>query len=412
MTLPDRDALRARFPALSGETVFLDNAGGAQVPDRVAEAARRYYLESYVQLGADYDLSRRASATVDRARAFAERLCHADPERHTVVLGPSTSVLCSMLAREFGRTRDPKRRAVVIQDAGHESNLGPWTRLGDHRRGFEVRTWRVRPGDAAEVVLADLEALLDDRVAVVAIHHVSNLLGRIEEVRAVADRVHAHGALLVVDGVAFAPHRAVDVQALDADFYVFSTYKVYGPHMAVLCGKRAAFEQLTGDNHYFTLDAGAPYAFELGGVNHEGCAALLGVQEYLAFAAGRDPATDLDRAGIETAFEHFATLEAPLTQRLLEALATRPDVRIIGPAQAGRDRVPTVSFAHRERPSREIAQACNEQGLGIRFGHFYAHRLTTALGLDPDDGVVRTSLVHYNTESEVDRLLRAFDELL
>ena len=399
---------RACFPGLRGADVLLDNAGGSQVPVDVADRVRSYFLDDYVQLGADYRTSRRAVATVDDARAFARQLCGAGPD-DPVILGPSTSALCAALADAHARAPVDGRDEVVVCDAGHESNIGPWVRLAD--RGYRVRVWRADPA-TGDLSLADLDALLSERTRIVAVHHVSNILGRIEDVPAIVSRAHAVGARVVVDGVAFAPHQAVDRAGLDADFYVFSTYKVYGPHMAILCGSKAAFAGLVGANHYFVPESDVAYRFELGGVSHEGCAGLLGTRDYFARVADVAPA-DLDRAGVERAYRAFAAWEEGPMQSLVRALSARQDVRLIGPASADPSiRVPTVSFVVQGRSSREVVLACNERGFGIRYGHFYAHRLIEALGLEPTDGVIRASLVHYTTQDEVDGLLATLDEVL
>jgi cysteine desulfurase family protein (TIGR01976 family) len=404
----DHEDVRAAFPGLESPDVLLDNAGGSQLPRQVADRVRAHLLHAYVQLGADYRTSRRAVATVEAARSFCRTLVHAG-EAGEVVLGSSTSALAAMLADAHARAPAPGRDEVIVCDAGHEANIGPWVRLAE--RGHQLRWWRIDP-ESQECRLADLDALLSERTRLVAVHHVSNLLGRIEDVAEIARRAHAVGAAVVVDGVAFAPHRAVDVQALGADFYLFSTYKVYGPHMAVLFGRHEAWQGLPGPNHFFVPPDAVPYRFELGGVSHEGCAGLLGTRDYLAEVAGV-PSEALDRPAVERAFARFAGWEQEPMEAFVGWCRVRTDLRWIGPATAEPAvRVPTLSFVHATRSSREIVQACNRRGLGIRFGHFYAHRLATALGLDPDDGVVRTSLVHYNTVDEVERLCGVLDEVL
>jgi selenocysteine lyase/cysteine desulfurase len=260
--------------------------------------------------------------------------------------------------------------------------------------------------------------LLNDRTKIVAIVHTSNLLGEIIDVAPIASIVHDAGAKLIVDGVAYAPHRAIDVATLDVDWYVYSTYKVYGPHMAALFGRDDALAELTGPNHFFIPRDEVPYKFELGGASHEGCAGLLALGQYLAFLAGvEDRVGDLmepsiDRPSIERAFDVMTALEAPLQQKLIDYLSGRPGVRIIGPAHAGSSRVGTVSFIHERLPSREIVEAAHRNEIGIRNGHMYAYRLCQALDLDPTDGVVRVSLVHYNNEAEIDRLISAFEAIL
>jgi len=401
---------RRRFPALlaadRGEhpeptTVFLDNAGGSQVPQATIDAMTRYLAETYVQLGADYRESRRAVATVEAARGFVRTFMGGDGIGE-VVLGPSTSTLCYHLAEAFARAPKDGRNEIVVCDGGHESNIGPWCRLAN--RGFEIRWWQM-DRETTAFRLEDLDALLSERTSVVAMHHVSNLLGRVEPVADVCRRARAVGARTVIDGVAFAPHRAVDVAALGADFYVFSAYKVFGPHMAALFGRHEAFAGLVGPNHYFVPEDAVPYRWELGGVNHEGCGGLLGTAAYLAEVAGVAP-EDLDRSAIAKAFARFQEWEAPLQAELLGFLEGHPDYRVIGPGD-GPDRVATVSFTYRHRTSRDVAEHLNAQGLSVRYGHFYAHHLTQALDLDPDAGVLRASLVHYNTLDDVRRLTAA-----
>jgi len=409
--LPALEALRAevrgRFPALAGGDVLLDNAGGTQVPLAVADRVRDYMLRSFVQVGADYDTAKTATQTVARARTTIETLMGAGAGQ--VALGPSTSALCAMLADCIRRAPRSPRNEIVVSEAGHEANAGPWLRLA--REGFEPKLWRL---DRARqgCPLDELERLVSERTLLVALPHVSNLLGRVERLAEAVEIAHRAGARVVVDGVAYAPHRVMDVAAWGVDWYVFSIYKVFGPHMSALYGSREALAEIEGPNHFFVDPRDVPYKLELGGVLHEGCAGILGLGDYLPAVAGRAPEHPLRRETVVAAFTAIDALERPLTERLLGYLRGRADVRIIGPAGADERRVPTVSFVHAKRSSREIALAANAAGLGIRYGHFYAHRLAAALGLDPDDGVVRVSLVHYNSPEEVERLIAFFEEFL
>jgi len=416
----DVERVRSWFPALAGDTVYFENAGGSQVPGCVGDAIRHYMLNTYVQLEAGYAIADRCDEVVNGAHGFIARMVNGEATGK-VILGPSTSQLVSMLAGAYRDILEPGDE-IIVAAAGHEANIGPWMKLADD--GFEVRLWPAGK-DGGTGSIADLESLLTERTKIVALVHVSNLLGEIIDVRAVADVAHAAGARVVVDGVAFAPHRAIDVAAWDVDWYVYSAYKVYGPHMAALYGRRDAIAELTGPNHFFVPRRSVPYKFELGGVNHEGCAALLALQPYLRFLAGAsdaEPPPDgpdvvprgvtIDRDTIVGAYETMTALELPLQERLVEYLRSKPAVRIVGPAHAGPDRVPTISFVHETRRSREIVAAAHADNIGIRNGHMYAHRLCESLGIDLEDGVVRVSLVHYNTMDEVDRLIEALDPVL
>jgi cysteine desulfurase family protein (TIGR01976 family) len=401
----DRERIRAQFPALAGDTVFLENAGGSQVPAVVADRTRDYMLTNYVQIGASYPLSRSATELVAEAHDFVRVMMNGrDGE---VILGPSTSALLRMLADCYAQILKPGAEIVVAQ-TGHEANVGPWKRL--ERLGFKLRWWEMDPA-TFRCPLARLGELLSARTALVAFPHVSNLLGEIVDVKAVTELAHEAGTRVVVDGVAYAPHRAMDVAAWNVDWYAYSTYKVYGPHMAALWGRSDALAELEGPNHFFVPADELPYKFELGGPSHEGCAGIRGLRDYLAFLVEVEP-HELDRVAVEKAFAIMTACEMPLQARLLAYLRSRKDVRIIGPTDDGPSRVGTISFVHDRKSSAEIAGTVDRAGIGIRHGHMYAYHLCEAAGLDPEDGVVRTSLVHYNTPAEIERLIEVLDVAL
>jgi len=361
-------------------------------------------LESYVQLGAGYDLSQRATAVVQEAHDFVRLLMGG--QEGEVILGPSTSALLQMLADSYSRVLEPGREIIVAQ-TGHEANVGPWVRM--ERSGMKIRWWQMDP-ETLTCSLDQLDELLNERTAIVALPHVSNLLGEIVDISAISGLAHQAGARVVADGVAFAPHRAMDVAGWGVDWYAYSTYKVYGPHMGAMWGSAAAVAELTGPNHFFIDDV--PYQFELGGVCHEGCAGILGLADYLKVVVEVNPESELSRAEVEQAFEVMTACERPLISELIDYLESRSDVRIVGPSHDGTDRVGTVSFVHSSKSSREITEFVDASGVAIRHGHMYAYRLCEAAGLDPDDGVVRISLVHYNTLEEIDRLIGVLHEAL
>ncbi len=404
----DPDAIREWFPALRSADILLDNAGGSQVPRTVIDRVRDYFVNSFVQVGADYPAGKRATQTIDDARRVLEVLVNCGDTGH-VAMGPSTSVLCARLAQSYAQAPIPGRDEIIVCQAGHEANVGPWTRMA--AAGYTVKWWNIEH-QAFTNPLDELEALLSERTRILAVPHVSNLLGRIDDARTWSRMAHAVGARIVVDGVAFAPHRAIDVQALEVDWYVFSIYKVYGPHMAAMFGTHEAFAEISGPNHFFVDPADMPDKFELGGVLHEGCAGVLGLPDYFNFLADRPDRTPFDRDTVNRAYDTMTDCELPLQRQLIEYLRTKEQVRLIGPLQTDRSRVGTISFVHRSKSSKEIVLAANEQDIGIRYGHFYAHRLASALVRDPEDGVVRISLVHYNTAEEIDRVIACLETLL
>jgi cysteine desulfurase family protein (TIGR01976 family) len=408
LTSIDTEQIREQFPALKSKEVFLDNAGGSQLPGVVIDRIQDFMINEFVQLGADYNTSRVATLTIEDAHAFVEMLMNG-VGLGKVILGPSTSALCAMLADCYARALDPKRNEVIVCESGHEANISPWARLAN--RGYTVKTWRVDK-DTFECPISSLRELLSERTRILAVPHVSNILGKIEDVKEIGRLAHEVGARIVVDGVAYSPHRAMDVADWDVDWYVYSTYKVYGPHMAAMFGTNEAISEIEGPNFFFVDPADVPYKFELGGVLYEGCAGVLGLKDYLNILLGRPPREEIDRQGIEKAFDIMTAYELPLQKQLIEYLIQKDKVRIIGPSDTGASRVCTISFVHESKTSKEIVLAANDRGIGIRYGHFYAYYLAVALGLDPDDGVVRTSLVHYNSREEIDRLIECFEDVL
>ena len=386
----DLDFVRAQFPALSSGYVYLDNAGGSQTLGRVADRVRDYLLTTNVQLGASYAISEESTARVDAAARGAAEYIGAQPGE--VVLGSSTTQLLHNLSRAMEPSLSPGDE-IVVSTADHEANVGPWKRLA--ARGVVVKKW---PLDRETLRLEErgLAPLLTKRTRLVAFTHASNVLGSIHDVAALTRFVHAHGAEVCVDGVAFAPHRRVDVGAWDVDYYVFSFYKVYGPHMALLYGKRAHLEKLAGINHDFIDEV--PYKLQPGNVNFELSHGVGGVFEYIAALGG--PAR---------AFDAIAEQEERLAKRLLTFLATVPGARVHGERTADRTRrVPTIGFTVDGVSPERIVRGVDPHGVGIRHGDFYAKGLMGELGVSPE-GVVRVSAVHYNTEAELDRAIAALE---
>ena len=376
------------------------------MPRTVIEGVQNHLTHNMVQLGAGYPASDRATGTVERAHEFVGRMMGGEGKGLTI-LGSSTTQLLHMLAGCYAKVW--KSGAVVLTETAHEANVGAWLEL--ERLGIEIRWWKMDP-ETFQCGLEDLEALLQDgNVRVVAFPHVSNLLGQVVDVEEITQLAHRHGAKVVVDGVAYAPHRAITVADWDVDWYVFSTYKVYGPHAAALWGRQDAVDEIHGPNHFFVPD-GIAYKFELGGASHEACAGLLGLEPYLRSLIGADSTTPVTTTVAHRAMDRCMNMEIPLQESLVAFLKAQ-SVRIVGPISGGLDRVPTIAFLHPTKPSAWIANQVNASGkMGIRNGNMYAYRLCDRAGIDTVDGVVRVSMVHYNTLEEVDALIKTLEPLL
>ncbi|HKI59140.1 MAG TPA: cysteine desulfurase-like protein [Trueperaceae bacterium] len=406
----DLSWVRSQFPALSGDWVYFDNAGGSQTLQSVADRVSDYLLSTNVQLGASYAVSQEAGRRVAEATRAMAGVINARDE-HEVVIGASTTQLLANLALAM-RPQLREGDEVIVTNCDHEANIGPWARLAD--QGVTVKTWKVDPG-TLELRLEDLAPLMSGRTRLVTFTHASNILGTINPVADIARFVHEHGARVCVDAVSYAPHRAVDVQAWDVDYYVFSAYKVYGPHVAVLYGKRELLEELGTINHYFVPDHDVPRKLQPGSVNYELSYGLLGVSEYLEALAVRHADTPADslHGRVAQAYAVMAEQEQALATTLLDYLRDKPGVRIYGQDRAdGAGRVPTVSFTAAGLDPATVAAHVDGAYIGIRYGDFYARRLIEALGLGERNGVVRVSMVHYNTLEELDALIACLDELL
>lgn len=404
------DMIRAEFPALHTRTVYLDNAGGSQVLRRVADRIHDYLLTTSVQLGASYAESQAASEKVLMARRSVAELINAQHDEE-VVMGGSTTGLMFLLTEAIL----PSIQAgdeIIVTNSDHEANIGGWLRLA--KAGALIKVWEVHR-DSLQLELADLDALLTTRTKWVAMTHASNVLGTINPVCEVAKRAHAVGARLCVDGVAYAPHRLVDVQDSGADVYVFSFYKVFGPHHAVLWGKRDFLLSLPSLNHHFIGAEILPYKLQPGNVNFELSYGCIGISEYLAHIGttlGAAP-TVSNRQRMQLAFDAFSQHEDRLAEKLLAYLRSKPTVKIIGLSQLGKNqRMPTISFVVANRLSEAVVRHMDGFNIGIRFGDFYAKRLISALDLAAHGGVVRVSIAHYNTAEEIDLLVRHLDEAI
>lgn len=405
----DIEFARSFFPALKTPWALFDNAGGSVPARQVIERIAAYMSTHAVQLGASYDLSVEAGQAVQSGRQAAARLLGADVDE--TVLGPSSTALVNRLAEALLPTWSAGDE-VVVTNLDHETNVGAWRRL--ESRGIVVREWAFRD-ETTKLELEDLEPLLNGRTRLVAFTHCSNIVGSIHDVSAITAKIRAAGALSCVDGVAYAPHRQVDVKALGADFYIASLYKVFGPHVGVMYGRREALLAGRNVNHFFVGEDETCYKYEPGGVMHEAVAALGGIGDYLdaihAHHGGDPAASQAERTGF--AFDLFAKAEAELVAPLLDFLESAPRVRVIGSHEASPlVRVPTVAFTVEGCQASRVPQALDQGRVAIRYGHFYAYRAVEAMGLAEQEGVVRASLLHYNSPEEVTRLIEALDAFL
>jgi len=409
MTKLDMPFIRQQFPALSGNWTLFDNAGGSQVALQVADRLTDYLLKTNVQLGASYETSVISGERVrESQQKMADYINAGFPEE--IILGSSTTMLLQNLSRSMENTLQPGDE-VIITDSDHEANVGPWINLA--KKGVVVKTWKINQQNF-RLELDELEKLMSPRTKLVAFPYASNILGTINPVKEIASFVHERGAKVCVDAVAFAPHRKIDVSELDVDYLVFSFYKVYGPHYSLLYGKKEHLQELPGINHFFIGEDDIPYKLQPGNVNYELSYSLLGVIDYLETVYDHhwDEETGF-KEKMKAVFDLFAEQEEKLATLLLEFLKTKKNIKIIGESASSKNvRVPTVSFIVDGVNSNKIPVKVDKHKIAIRYGDFYARRLIESLGLLERDGVIRVSMVHYNTVEEVKALIKVLDQIL
>lgn len=412
MTSLDLDFVRAQFPAFSHrdteQWAHLENAGGSYVPKQVIDLLNTFMTATKVQPYWDFEPSARAGAAMDLAKSRLPATFNAG--RDDTHFGPSTTQNTYVLAQAL-RTTMTNGDEVIVTNQDHEANIGSWRRLSE--TGIVVKEWGVDP-TTGMLDLSDLRALLTDRTALVAVTHASNVAATINPIWEIAQLVHAHDGLLCVDGVAYAPHATIDVQELGCDIYLYSAYKTYGPHVGMMYVTADLAQRVGNQGHYFNAGS-ATGRLVPAGPNHAEVAATAGIMGYYDAVHehhfGHRPVDDANL--LADVFGLFAAHEQSLMEPLGELLTSRDGVRLVGsPLFAHTARAPTFAFATPKLSSSSIYQALIDARVSCGYGHFYAPRLLSALDLDLDDGVVRLSLVHYNSPDEIERALNVLDAIL
>ncbi len=409
--------VRAHFPALAGDAIYFDNPGGTQVAREVLQRMQDYLIQSNANHGGMFRTSRASDAIVAEARqALADFLNAASP--HEIVFGPNMTTLTFHISRSLARTLQPGDELVVTR-LDHDANISPWLMVAQDR-GCTVRWVNFREQDCT-LDMQSLEEQINERTKIVAVGYASNAVGTINDVRRAVELAHRVGALAYIDAVQYAPHRPIDVQALDCDFLVCSAYKYFGPHLGVLYGKYHLLDSLTA---YKVRPASNEPGekFETGTQSFEAIAGTLGAMEYLQWLGqtfGASFVSQLSgrysgrRLALKQAMATIQEYELELNHSLLETLSSIPGLRIWGITDPHRleQRVPTFSFTLDGWRPEAVADALGNDNIYVWNGNYYALAVTERLGLEEQGGMVRVGLVHYNTQSEIERLQGAMQRL-
>ena len=398
----DLDFVRAQFPAFStdlGQKIgFLDNAGGSYVAGAVIDRLTDFYTNYKVQPYGANPLSNKAGEAMDLGRQTMADLLNVPSD--LVTLGASSTQCFNTLAQACVPLVQ-KGCEVIVSEQDHESNIGGWERLCQ-QQGATLKIWKVEP-ESGELELAALEEFLNPRTVLVAVTHSSNIIGTLNPINEIAQRVRRVNARLVVDGVSFAPHYWPNVDELDVDAYVFSTYKTYGTHQGVMVVREDFLNELAPQCHFFNV----PYPtkrLDTAGPDHASIAALAGIGDYFSnlydhhFGSAKVPLHTKARAMADLMNQH----ETKLCAYLLENLTALP-VRLFGRTTT-KQREANIALTASVISSKALADGLVDYNIAAKNGHFYAFRLLQAMGVeDMNDGVLRISLSHYNTQEEVER---------
>lgn len=406
----DLNFVRAQFPAFDSPVLsshaFFENAGGSYPCRAVVERLTRFYTHRKVQPYAPYPASQLAGAEMDEARTRLAEMMNV--AREEVSFGPSTSANTYVLAQAVrGWLRDQAGAAIVVTHQDHESNTGVWRRLAED--GVEVREWQIDP-QTGSLDPQDLRGLLaDGRVRLVAFPQCSNVVAEINDVTMISAMAREAGARTVVDGVSYAPHGFPDVAALGCDVYLFSAYKTYGPHQGIMVLRQDFGMALPGQAHFFNQSV-LYKRHTPAGPDHAQVAACAGMADYVDDLAAHHGITGDAVARNRAVHDLMRAHEMAVIAPLLDYLAARNDLRLIGPRRA-EDRAPTVAVAL-DRDALSVAEALGRDGIACGGGDFYAVRPLAALGVDAAKGVLRMSATHYTSADEVARLIAALDRAL
>jgi cysteine desulfurase family protein (TIGR01976 family) len=407
------ETVRAAFPSLTRPPGFLffDNAAGAQVPQSVLDAVNHHLLECNVQRGGRYAKSREVDEMVLRARHSVADLVNARDARE-IAFGMNATSFIRLVSLAIGQTLD-KRNEIVVTDLDHEANVATWLAL--ERAGAKFSWWKVR--EDRNLHVDDLIPLVSSKTRLVACTLASNALGSIVDVAAAAGVAHASGAEIFLDAVHYGPHGLIDVQAFDCDYLVCSGYKILGPHMGFLWGRRELLERLPTFREDFIPDE-PPGKIEAGTFVYENVAGMDAAVRYLETLgqslAGNDATAKSEsmRSALRRAFEAIRVYEESLSLEMLRVLNDCGAV-IYGVTEKElmSQRVPTLCFNLPNIYPARITEELAKQNIGVRDGHMYTPRLMKRLGLPIETGAARASLVHYNTVEEVRRFGRVLAEM-
>jgi selenocysteine lyase/cysteine desulfurase len=401
-------AVRQLFPFYanaSNPKVFLESAGGAQVPQCVIDAIAASLSHRHrARIGAQAKLD---------AKATLALILGASLDKYSISFGTNATSLLSQLAQEYVRTgRLTSSDEIIICTENHLANVSPWVEAAQ-AVGATIVWCHVVPMSSSptspQAVSSALTDLVTSRTRLVVLSHASNILGELRNISSLKKTIKSLSdgrAQIVVDGVAAVPHVYADLDAMDVDWYVISCHKLFGPHLGVLVGQNNTADGLN---------------LEQGTVNYEACAGVRGLGDYVSKLAcllqgksNRDEVVPLRRESVKAAYRLIALVERPLCSQLYDLLSRSPNVELLqSHPSTPAERIPVVSFQHSHVSSERIVEACEEGGVIARNGMFLScGHFRQDFSIEADKGgVVRLSMAHYSLPSDIQRLVKVLEAI-
>tara|TARA_Y100000768_G_scaffold356331_1_gene310619 strand:- start:897 stop:2147 length:1251 start_codon:yes stop_codon:yes gene_type:complete len=407
----DLEFVRSQFPAFSDPVCkdwsFFENAGGSYVPKQVIDKLNEFMVSTKVQPYADYPMAKTAGENMDLATELFAKMINANNKE--IIIGGSTSINLYVLSNALKYSIKPGDE-VIVTNQDHEANISPWRRLSEV--GANIKEWKINP-NTAELEIKNLEELITNKTKIVAVTHCSNIVGSVNNLKKISELAHKYNAIVIGDGVSYAPHGFPDVKELGVDFYTFSLYKTYGPHLALLYGKEEILKSLPNQNHQF-LDGSYPYTINPGGPNHEELVSLIGIYEYMMelYKHHYNNEEISIRKKITEINKLISDHEQEISNPILDYISKKENLKLIGKNKiSNKDRAPTISFISKNKSSKEVSDILIANNIATRNDNFYAWRCLQALNINTDDGLVRLSLTHYNSKEDSNRVLEALKKI-
>lgn len=413
--------LRQQFPALnqpakSGNLpVFFDNPAGTQVPQTVIDAVAEYYTTMNANSGGAFATSQRSDGMVEQARQTVADFINA-PSAKEIAFGASMTAHNLALSRAIAQTLKSGDE-IVLTKMDHDANVAPWLLIA-RDLGLSVKWVDIHSEDCT-LDMDSFEEALTEKTKVVATVHAANSVGTINPVKQIADMTHSAGAYHVVDAVQSAPHVPIDVQEIGCDFLLCSAYKFYGPHVGIMWGKYELMNELPVYKVRPAKDK-SPDRWEFGTQSFETINAVMAALNYIADIGvnyGSDLADQFTpyegrRRDMKIGMTVMADYERDLVSYLIEQLQLVDDVTIAGITDSSKydQRVPTVVMRKEGYHPEQVAEHLAQDDIYVWSGHYYAIEIMERLGYT-DEGMVRIGLAHYNTKTEIDRLIRSLANL-